>query len=106
MEGKLNEDFIGGFYLATGSLGDSNSTNETITGFFNRKTVGVDRAYIVYQPLAHKWIQLTAGKFAYTWQRTSATFDPDLNPEGFAEKFSFDFKTPVIKNFAVQGAAL
>ena len=106
MEGKLNEDFIGGFYLATGSLGDSNSTNETITGFFNRKTVGVDRAYIVYQPLAHKWIQLTAGKFAYTWQRTSATFDPDLNPEGFAEKFSFDFKTPVIKNFAVQGLQL
>jgi Putative porin len=33
-DGKLNEDFIGGFYLATGSLGDSNSTNETLTNFF------------------------------------------------------------------------
>ena len=29
-----------------------------------------------------------------------------MNPEGFAEKFSFDFKTPVIKNFAVQGLQL
>ena len=45
MEGKLNEDFIGGFYLATGSLGDSNSTNETITGFFNRK----DRLYLQFR---------------------------------------------------------
>ena len=29
-----------------------------------------------------------------------------MNPEGFAEKFSFDFKTRVIKNFAVQGLQL
>lgn len=106
LEGKLNEDFTGGIYLATGSLGDSNSTNETITGFFNRKTIGLDRAYVVYQPLAHKWLQLTGGKFAYTWQRTSATFDPDLNPEGFSEKLSFDFKTPVLKNFSIQALQL
>ena len=106
LEGKLNEDFTGGLYLASGSLGDSNSTNETVTGFFNRKTIGIDRAYIVYQPLDHKWLQLTAGKFAYTWQRTSATFDPDLNPEGFAEKFSFDFKAPIVKNFSVQAFQL
>lgn len=106
LEGKLNEDFIGGIYLATGSLGDSNSTNETITGFFNRKTIGLDRAYIVYQPVARKWLQLTGGKFAYTWQRTSATFDPDLNPEGFAEKFSFDFNAPVVKNLSVQALQL
>jgi len=106
VEGKLSEDFTGGFYLATGSLGDSNSTNETITGFFNRKSIGLDRAYITYQPLNHKWLQLTGGKFAYTWQRTSATFDPDLNPEGFAEKFSFDFKAPVVKNFTIQAFQL
>jgi Putative porin len=77
----LAEDFTGGFFLATGSLGDSNSTNETLTNFFDRKTVGLDRGYIAYQPLAHKWLQLTGGKFAYPWQRTSVTFDPDLNPE-------------------------
>jgi hypothetical protein len=62
---KLNEDFIGGFYLATGSLGDSNSTNETLTNFFNRKTIGLDRGYITYQPVAHRWLQLTGGKFLY-----------------------------------------
>jgi hypothetical protein len=106
LDGKLNEDFVGGFYLATGSLGDSNSTNETLTNFFDRKTIGLDRGYITYQPVAHRWLQLTGGKFAYTWQRTSVTLDPDLNPEGFNEKLSFDLSTPAIKNFTVQGMQL
>ena len=106
LDGKISDDFTGGVLLTSGSLGDSNSTNETLTNFFTRKSIGIDRAYVTYHPAALKWMSLTGGKFAYTWQRTSATFDPDLNPEGFAEKFSFDFKTPVIKNFAVQGLQL
>ena len=106
LEGKLSEDFVGGFYLATGSLGDSNSSNETLTNFFNRKTIGLDRGYITYQPVALRWLQLTGGKFAYTWQRTSVTFDPDINPEGLNEKFSFDLSTPVLKNFTAQGIQL
>jgi len=84
-DSKLNEDFTAGVYIATGSLGDLTSANETLTNFFNRKTIGVDKAFITYQPVAHKWLQLTGGKFAYTWTRTSLTFDPDINPEGFAE---------------------
>ena len=106
VEGKLNEDFTSGFLLTSGSLGDSNSTNETLTNFFTRKTIGIDRAYVTYQPVAAKWISLTGGKFGFTWQRTPITFDSDLNPEGFTEKFSFDLKSPVIKNFTVQGIQL
>lgn len=106
VEGKVGEDFTGGLLLTSGSLGDSNSTNESLTNFFTRKTIGIDRAYINYQPMAHKWLSLTGGKFAFTWQRTSMTFDPDLNPEGFSEKFSFDLKTPVVKNFTIQGIQL
>ena len=106
VEGKLTEDFTGGFLLASGSLGDSNSTNETLTNFFTRKTIGIDRAFVTYQPVAAKWISLTGGKFAFTWQRTPMTFDSDLNPEGFTEKFSFDLKSPVLKNFTVQGIQL
>ncbi len=102
----MNEDFTGGFVLASGSLGDSNSTNETLTNFFTRKTIGLDRAYVTYQPIAHNWLRLTGGKFAFTWQRTSMTFDPDMNPEGFNEKFSFDLPGPVLKNFAIQGIQL
>jgi hypothetical protein len=106
VDGKLSKDFTGGILLTSGSLGDSNSTNETLTNFFTRKTIGIDRAYVTYQPVAHSWISLTGGKFAYTWQRTSTTFDPDLNPEGFSEKFSFDLKSPIIKNFTIQGIQL
>jgi len=106
VEGKLSDDFIGGFAIATGPLGDPTTTNETFTNFFDRKTIGLDRGYITYQPVAHKWLQLTGGKFAYTWNRTQVTGDPDINPEGFSEKLSWDFKAPVVKNFTVQAMQL
>jgi hypothetical protein len=105
-DGKLNEDFSGGIYLATGSLGDPTTTNETLTNFFDRKTIGLDRGFITYNPIAHKWINITGGKFAYSWNRTSVTFDPDLNPEGFSEKLSWDLRMPVVKNFTVQAMQL
>jgi Putative porin len=105
-DGRLSDDFVAGIALATGSFGDPTTTNETFTNFFDRKTIGLDRGYITYNPVAHKWLSLTGGKFAYTWQRTSVTFDPDLNPEGFNQKLSFDLKTPVVKNFTVQGIEL
>jgi len=46
-------------------------------------------------------LQLTGGKFAYQWIRTGMTFDPDLNPEGFSEKLSFDLSNPVVKNLTI-----
>ena len=105
-DGKLNEDFTAGIYLATGSLGDPTTTNETFTNNFDRKTIGLDRAFITYNPVAHNWLSLTGGKFAYLWQRTSVTGDPDLNPEGFDQKVSFNLTAPVIKNFTLQGIQL
>jgi hypothetical protein len=101
LEGKLNDDFLGGFALATGSLGDPTTTNTTFTNFFDRKTFGIDKGYITYNPLAHKWLTLTGGKHAYSWARTPQTFDNDLNPEGFGEKVSFNLNTPWVKNFTV-----
>jgi hypothetical protein len=101
VDGKLNEDFVGGVALATGSLGDPTTTNETFTNFFDRKTIGLDRGYITYNPVAHRWLSLTGGKFAYAWARTQVTGDPDINPEGFNEKFSWDLNIPVVKNLAV-----
>jgi hypothetical protein len=105
LDGQLNQDFVGGVALATGSLGDPTTTNETLSNAFDRKTIGLDRGFITYNPVAHNWLSLTGGKFAYPWLRTSATFDPDLNPEGFDEKFSFNFSGPV-QNFTVQGMEL
>src|SRR5712692_1819457 len=98
-EGKLNDDFTAGVALATGSLGDPTTTNESLTNFFDRKTIGLDKGYITYNPVAHKWLSLTGGKFAYQWQRTQVTGDPDTNPEGFSERFSKDLTSiPIVKN--------
>lgn len=102
LEGKLNEDFTAGFALATGSLGDPTTTNETFTNFFDRKTIGLDKGYITYNPLAHPWISATGGKFAYQWQRTAVTGDPDLNPEGLDVKLSFDTHNSLVKNVTIQ----
>src|SRR6266496_2231337 len=106
LEGQLNQDFLGGVALATGSQGDPTTTNETLTNAFDRKTIALDKGFITYNPVAHKWLSLTGGKFAYLWQRTSVTGDPDLNPEGFDQKFSFDFKHGFVKNFTVQALEL
>jgi hypothetical protein len=99
-EGKVG-DFTGGLSIATGSLGDPTSTNETLTNNFDRKTIGLDRAFVTYNPSYFKPLQLTGGKFAYTWTRTGVTFDPDINPEGGSEKLSFDLHNPVFKNVSV-----
>ncbi len=105
IDGQLNEDFTAGIALASGALGNPTSTNETLANEFDRKTIALDRGYITYNPIAHHWLSLTGGKFAYTWQRTSQTFDPDLNPEGFNEKASFNLSGP-LKNVTVQGIEL
>ena len=105
-EGKLNEDFNAGVFLASGIITDPTSTNETLTNVFERKTIAFDRGYITYNPVAHKWLSLTGGKFAYTWIRSPFTFDSDLNPEGFSEKFSFNVKHTVLKNVTFTGMQL
>ena len=105
MEGKAG-DFTGGWALATGTLGDPTTTNETLTNNFVRKTIALDRAYVTYNPQRYKALQLTGGKFAYTWLRTGVTFDPDINPDGFSAKLSYDLHGPVVKNFTVGGYGL
>ena len=103
VEGKLGEDFIGGLYIASGVLTDPTSTNETLSNVFEKKTIGFDRGYVTYNPHYFKPLSITGGKFAYTWNRTPVTFDSDLNPEGFTEKFSFDVKNPFVKNLTFTG---
>jgi hypothetical protein len=106
-DGRLNEDFFGGVALATGTLGDPSTTNETLTNNFDRKTIGLDRGYITYNPVAHRWLSLTGGKFTTPWQKTSITFDPDITPEGFDEKLSFDIhRVPGIENLTIQSMQL
>jgi Putative porin len=106
VESALSQDLKGGFYLATGTLDDPVSANVTLSQFFTRKTIGIDRGWITYQPVRHKWLEVTGGKFTPNWQRSSLSLDPDLNPEGFQEKLSFEVKNPFLKKVTLSGMQL
>ncbi len=106
LDGPLNQDFVGGIAIATGSQGDPTTTNETLTNTFDRKTIALDRGFITYNPVAYKWFSATGGKFAYLWQRTPVTGDTDLNPEGFNQKVSFDVHHGPLTNFTAQALEL
>jgi hypothetical protein len=104
--GKVSDEISGGFSLATGTLDDPVSTNQTFSGFLNRKSIGIDKAFITYKPNYAKFLKLEAGKFAFPWYRTPMTFDSDVNPEGFAQTLSFDMKSSVLKNITLVGFQL
>jgi len=103
---RLNDDFGGGFSLASGDINDPTSTNQTVTGFYTRKAVAIDKAYVDYTPHQFHYLTLIGGKFGYPWYNTELTWDKDLNPEGAAETLVFNTSTPVLKKIAFVGFEL
>ncbi len=97
----LGSQFRTGITLASGDVNDPTSTNQTLTGFYTRKPIALDQAFVEYHPRQIKPLSLVAGKFRYPWFNTELTWDKDLNPEGVAETLAFDVHTPVLKRFAV-----
>jgi len=105
---RFSPEWAGGFSLASGDMSDPISSNQTLTSFFTRKPVNIDRAFVEYTPnwaksalRNHGEFKLTAGKFGYTWYRTELTLDNDLNPEGISQTLAFNFKNPVFKNLTL-----
>ncbi|HET6175689.1 MAG TPA: putative porin, partial [Candidatus Sulfotelmatobacter sp.] len=82
---SLGEQFRAGLTLASGDVNDPTTTNQTLTGFYTRKTVALDQAFVEFTPKEFKPLTLTGGKFRYPWYNTELTWDKDLNPEGAAE---------------------
>ena len=103
---KLNDDFSGGFSLASGDINDPTTTNQTLANFYTRKTIAIDKAYVQYNPHEFKQLTLIGGKFAYPWYNTELTWDKDLNPDGAAETLVFNTDTPVLKKIALVGFEL
>jgi len=102
----LGEQFRAGLTLASGDINDPTTTNQTLTGFYSRKAVALDQAFVEFTPKEFKPLTLTAGKFRYPWYNTELTWDKDLNPEGAAETLAFKLDTPVLKRFALVGFQL
>ncbi len=104
LTGNITDELYGGITIASGGLDDPISTNQTLTNFFNRKTVGFDRFFIQWTPkFLNNHATFGLGKFAFPWIRTGLTFDPDLNPEGLFARLNWDFKNEVFKGVSLVG---
>jgi hypothetical protein len=97
----LGTQFRMGITLASGDINDPTSTNQTLTGFYTRKAVALDQAFIEFTPRQFKSLTVVGGKFRYPWFNTELTWDKDLNPEGAAQTLGFKLNTPVLKQIAV-----
>jgi Putative porin len=102
----LGEQFRAGLTLASGDINDPTSTNQTLTGFYTRKAVALDQAFVEFRPKDFKPLTLVGGKFRYPWYNTELTWDKDLNPEGVAESLAFNLDTPLLKRIAFIGFQL
>jgi len=102
----LGSQFRTGITLASGDINDPTSTNQTLTGFYSRKAIALDQAFVEFKPKEFKALTLIGGKFRYPWYNTELTWDKDLNPEGAAQTLGFKLNTPVLKRIAVVGFEL
>ena len=102
----LGEQFRAGISLASGDINDPTSTNQTLTGFYTRKAVALDQAFVEFTPKDFKPLTLVGGKFRYPWYNTELTWDKDLNPEGVAETLAFNLDTSFLKRIAFIGFQL
>jgi len=102
----LGSQFRAGITLASGDVNDPTSTNQTLTGFYARKAIALDQAFVEFTPNQFKNLTLTGGKFRYPWYNTELTWDKDLNPEGVAQTLAFRLNSPVLKRIAFIGFEL
>ncbi len=98
---RFNDEFSGGLSLASGDLNNPLSTNQTLTTFYTRKPLGIDKAFATYNPGWFKPLSVTAGKFAYPWYRTELMWDNDLNPEGLSESLHWNWKDSFLQHFGI-----
>jgi len=102
----LGSQFRTGLTLASGDVNDPTSTNQTLTGFYTRKAVALDQAFVEFTPKEFHNLTLVGGKFRYPWFNTELTWDKDLNPEGAAQTLGFKIDSPVLKRIAFVGFEL
>lgn len=88
---KINDELNIITQLATTEGNDPISTNQTLTGGFNKKNLYIDMLYADYHPLTLSGLNVYAGKMKnpfYTPGKTQLIWDSDLTPEGLATTYT------------------
>jgi hypothetical protein len=88
VDAKVADNLSVGLGFATGENGDPRSSNQTLTGVFNRKAFDLDLAYFDWKFASFG--NLIAGKMKQPFFKPSQSlyFDADVNPEGVAITFN------------------
>ncbi|KQQ66465.1 hypothetical protein ASF84_24455 [Pseudomonas sp. Leaf127] len=82
---EINPQVDSGIRIATGGGNDARSTNQDLDGYFSKKSIWLDLAYIDYHPTAIKGLSLIGGKMNQPWvSMGDVIWDSDINPEGLA----------------------
>lgn len=80
--------------LASGTLANPVSTNQTLGNYGARWTIGVDRAAVLWNPLNEdhdRELDLRLGRFANPFVTTSEMiWDTDISPEGLSATYALD----------------
>lgn len=127
-EKKLNDDFTMGLRIATAPTievggnvlfdngrfprrftGDPRRPDVSLGGYFESKPVGLDRGYLRWNPTIAPGFRVTAGKLQNPFVSGQhlaelITWDSDINPEGIAAQYGFEFIPERLRMDASAGA--
>lgn len=85
LQAKLTDGISAGIRLATGPANEQASTSQTEGNGFNRYNVGLDRAFISWQPRDD--VKLDAGRFGNPFFGTDLSWPDDLSFDGLAASY-------------------
>jgi hypothetical protein len=88
---KITDGITAGIRLATGSLTDPVSTNQTLGQSGNRYQFAVDQAYLRYDAKSRSlpWLSVTLGRMPNPFVYTDLVWDPDLQFEGVSATWRY-----------------
>ncbi len=91
-EGNINDELATHFMLCTNQdlNKEGTTTNQTFSDDFNAKDIYLHRAYGIYKPKWLDGLELVGGKFKNTFLHTDIMWDPDVNPEGFYQRYEYN----------------
>lgn len=92
----LGNDLVGSQFDLSKRVVDYRSTNVTLGDYFEPKGIYLDRAYLRFNPEIAPALQVYLGKFANPFLSREfygdyLVWDHDIQPEGLALKYRFDF---------------
>jgi len=101
IRGDLTENWFYGLRLETSAnprsawvtFGNTNSNSSGGSAPYGKVGIFVGQAYLGWKPT--RWLTLQAGKMPNPVFTTPMVWDSDINPEGLAERFSFEFNDRV-----------